>query len=398
MISRSGFDFCLVGVVSSLLVFASSATAQTTARPLITSGIEEDNLVTLRGNTRSEATAANDRGRLNDAARMEHMFLLLKRAPERERALVTMIDQLHDNKSANFHRWLTPEQIGESYGVGVSDLQVIKNWLESHGFTVNQTYPNRMMMDFSGTAGQVRESFHTEIHQLITVNGESHIANMSDPRIPAALASAVSGVVSLNDFKPRKMAKRAMRGSGRDLTGAGCGFLTSLRDASTNCEALMPADLATIYNLNPLFNAGISGKGQTVVVIEDEDAYSLGDWSSFRKVAGLSRAYLSGSISQTHPAPPTGTNNCTDPGDLNDGTDDEVAIDMEWASAAAPNAAIQVAVCADTRTTFGGLIALQNLLNAPGASTTGPAVVSISYGESESQNGATQNAAFQHHL
>jgi len=394
MISRSGFDFCLVGVVSSLLVFASSATAQTTARPLITSGIEEDNLVTLRGNTRSEATAANDRGRLNDAARMEHMFLLLKRAPERERALVTMIDQLHDNKSANFHRWLTPEQIGESYGVGVSDLQVIKNWLESHGFTVNQTYPNRMMMDFSGTAGQVRESFHTEIHQLITVNGESHIANMSDPRIPAALASAVSGVVSLNDFKPRKMAKRAMRGSGRDLTGAGCGFLTSLRDASTNCEALMPADLATIYNLNPLFNAGISGKGQTVVVIEDEDAYSLGDWSSFRKVAGLSRAYLSGSISQTHPAPPTGTNNCTDPGDLNDGTDDEVAIDMEWASAAAPNAAIQVAVCADTRTTFGGLIALQNLLNAPGASTTGPAVVSISYGESESQNGATQNAAY----
>jgi subtilase family serine protease len=37
---------------------------------------------------------------------------------------------------------------------------------------------------------------------------------------------------------------------------------------------------------------------------------------------------------------------------------------------------------------------LENLLNAPGASTTGPAIVSISYGESESQNGATQNAAY----
>src|ERR1035438_4334127 len=94
------------------------------------------------------------------------------------------------------------------------------------------------------------------------------------------------------------------------------------------------------------------------------------------------------------PAPPTGVNNCKDPGDLNDTTDDEVAIDMEWASAGAPNAAIQVAVCDDTSTTFGGLIALQNLLNAPGASTTGPAIVSISYGESESQNGATQNAAY----
>ena len=154
-----------------------------------------------------------------------------------------------------------------------------------------------------------------------------------------------------------------------------------------------PNDLSTIYNLNPVFAAGFTGKGQTVVVIEDEDAYSLGDWSSFRKVAGLARTYPYGTISQTHPAPPTGPNNCTDPGDLNDSTDDEVAIDMEWASAAAPNAAIQVAVCKDSGATFGGLIALENLLNAPGANTTGPAVVSISYGESESQTGATQNAA-----
>ena len=111
------------------------------------------------------------------------------------------------------------------------------------------------------------------------------------------------------------------------------------------------------------------------------------------KWRGCARTYPYGAISQTHPAPPTGPNNCTDPGDLNDTTDDEVAIDMEWASAAAPNAAIQVAVCEDSGPTFGGLIALENLLNAPGANTTGPAIVSISYGESESER-RTQNAAY----
>jgi hypothetical protein len=367
---------------------ASAVYAQIQERSLITARTEENNRVTLRGNTRSEAIAANDRGRLADTTKLEHMFLLLQRAPEREQALVTMIDQLHDPKSPNFHKWLAPEQIGANYGVGDADLRVITGWLESHGFSVNQTYTNRMMIDFSGTTGQVRTAFHTEIHEL-SVNGEKHMANMSDPEIPAALAPAVKGVVSLNDFRPQKMMKHAMKGTGADFTiSPGCGFLTSLRDATPSCEALMPADLATIYNLNPLFTAGISGKGQTVVVIEDEDAYSLGDWSSFRKVAGLARAYPYGTISQTHPG------NCTDPGDLNDTTDDEVAIDMEWASAAAPNAAIQVAVCADTATTFGGLIALENILNAPGASTTGPAIISISYGESESQNGATQNAAY----
>jgi subtilase family serine protease len=115
--------------------------AQTLARPLITSRIDESTLVTLQGNTRPEATVANDRGRVADATRMEHMFLLLQRAPEREEALRTMIDQLHDPKSANFHHWLTPQQIGQSYGVGQADTSVDQRWLESHGFTVNQTYP-----------------------------------------------------------------------------------------------------------------------------------------------------------------------------------------------------------------------------------------------------------------
>ena len=53
-----------------------------------------------------------------------------------------------------------------------------------------------MLIDFSGTAGQVREAFHTEIHNL-DVSGERHIANMSDPQIPAALAPAIVGIVSL---------------------------------------------------------------------------------------------------------------------------------------------------------------------------------------------------------
>jgi subtilase family serine protease len=242
-----------------------------------------------------------------------------------------------------------------------------------------------MYIDFSGNAGQLRQAFHTDMHQL-SVAGVSHIANANDPQIPAALASAVAGIASLNDFKPKQMKQIAHPAY---TFGPNCGFLTGLRDATTNCEAVMPADLATIYNLNPLFAAGITGKGQTVVVIEDEDPYSLSDWNTFRKVSGLARAYPYGTIATTHPAG-TGANNCVDPGDLNDTTDDEIAIDMEWASAAAPNAAIQVAVCDDTRTTFGGLIALQNILNA----SNPPTSISISYGESESQNGATQNAMY----
>ena len=147
----------------------------------------------------------------------------------------------------------------------------------------------------------------------------------------------------------------------------------------------MPADLAKIYNFNPLFTAGISGQGQTIVVIEDTNVYSTADWTKFRSVLGLS-SYTAGSFTQVHP---TGSSTCSNPGTVA-GAESEATLDAEWASAGAPSAHIELASCSDTNVTFGGLIALQNLLN--GASP--PSIVSISYGECEAANGATANAAY----
>jgi subtilase family serine protease len=115
----------------------------------------------------------------------------------------------------------------------------------------------------------------------------------------------------------------------------------------------------------------------------------------FRKTFGLARPYPYGTLTQVSPA---GAITCTNPGfqgvssDPGYGDDPEAIIDVEWASAAAPNAAIILAACTDTTTTFGGLIALQNTLNGPAASL--PSVVSISYGEAEASNGAAANAAY----
>jgi subtilase family serine protease len=344
------------------------------ARVLITEKIDESRLHVLAGNTRSEANAQNDRGPVADDFVMEHMMLQLQRPPEREQAVRQFIDQLHDSTSPNFHRWLTANEFGQTYGPAQEDLDAVTGWLQARGFTVNSVYPSGMLIDFSGAAGQVSEAFHTEIHYL-EVNGRQHIANMSDPRVPAALAPAVAGVVSLHDFMPHSMKKRHA-----DYTFTSSGSVS---------QAVAPADLATIYNLNPLFSGGNTGAGQTVVVIEDSDLYKASDWNTFRTTFGLSR-YTSGSLTTVHPAPPTGRSNCRDPG-VADGDDGEAIADAEWASAAAPGAAIQVASCADTRTTFGGLIALQNLINA---GSRPPAIMSVSYGECEAENGASANATF----
>ncbi len=339
---------------------------------LITAPINETQRVTLAGNTRPEANAANDRGRVADALPLLHMQLLLRRPPAREQALQRYIGALHDRTSPSFHHWLRADEFARQFGLSQHDLDVITGWLRQHGFRVNSVYTSTALIDFSGTAGQVRSAFHCEIHAL-AVGGERHIANMTDPQIPAALAPAIAGIVSLSDFRPRPLYRpRAL------YTVSGAEHL------------VVPADLATIYNLNPLFAQGVSGKKQTIVVIEDTDVYSTADWSTFRSTFGLSD-YSSGSFTQVHPAPASGPNNCSDPDVGPDGVDLEAILDAEWSSAAAPSAAIELASCADSGTTFGGLIALQNLINQSGSP---PAIMSISYGECEAENGASANAAY----
>jgi hypothetical protein len=364
----------LAVLVSFLFLIGPMAQAQSGRPVLITQNVDGGKLVTLAGNTRPEARRQNDRGVVADSYPLEHMMLQLKRSPEQERELEKYIDDIQDESSPNFHRWLTAKEFGERFGLASQDLDTITRWLQSHGLKVNVVYENGLLIDFSGTAGQVRTAFHTEIHQL-NVKGAKHIANMSDPQIPAALAPAVVGVVSLHDFMPHGQYKPRAN--------------YTISSGGNEYEAVVPTDLATIYNLNPLFSAGVSGQGQTIVLIEDTDLYSTTDWNTFRSTFGLS-SYTGGSLTQIHPAPASGPNNCIDPKVNANGDDIEAALDVEYASAAAPSAAIELASCTDT-TTFGGLIALQNVLNGKTAS---PALISMSYGECEAYNGATANAAY----
>ncbi len=369
----------LLAISLSLLVLPFQIPAQNRTR-LITTAIDESKLHRMVGNTRPEATPANDRGRVADNFAVDHMLLQLQRSPAEQQALDQFIDTLHNPQSPSFHRWLTPAEFGRQFGPAPQDVATVTAWLQSHGFTVNPTYANGLVLDFSGNAGQVARAFHTEIHSL-EVNGVRHIANMSDPSIPEALAPAVKGVVSLHDFKPHAMA-RLSKAPRPDYTLTAGGYIY---------EAVTPGDLAVIYNLNPLFAKGQTGAGQTIALIEDADLFTAKDWTTFRSTFGLDQ-YTSGTLTTVHPSGTLGqgfANNCSTPG-VSNGDDGEAALDVEWASAAAPDAAIELVSCASSRVTWGGMIALQNLIN----SANPPPIVSISYGECEAENGFSANSAF----
>ncbi len=356
-------------VVLLIGIFAHAADS---AAPRITTPIDESALVQLTGNTHPLAIPRFDQGPVPDNLPMTHLYVVLRRSQEQETSLEQLIATLHNPGSANYRQWLSADQLGQQFGPAPQDISTIARWLSLHGLQINTIYKAGLTIDVSGTVAQVQDAFHTEIHYY-RVNGELHIANASDPEIPAALAPVVVGVSSLNDFMPKPVSNK-LPGFTFPCTGCPDGFNNTIQYDEG------PGDFATIYNVNPLYGGThpITGRGQTVVVLEPTDIQPA-DVATFRSAFGL-RSY-SGTFAQIHPGP-----GCADPG--KNGDEVEAAIDAEWAGAVAPDADVELASCASTSTNFGGFIAAQNLLDEK----TPPPIMSLSYLGCETALGPSGNA------
>ncbi len=352
------------------------------AAPQITEDIDQSRYTIMRTGVRPEATKGNDLGAVADDFPLEHILLLLRRPVESEGALDAYMAGQTDPTSPHYHQWLTAKQVGQ-YGPAQSDIDTITGWLQSEGFAVNKVHADGMMIDFSGTAGQVKAAFRTEVHHL-NVGEVAHIANMTIPQIPTALAPAIHGLVSLHDFMPRSTLKATLNYV--DLIAESHGTAGNQPDAfcpagDSYCHGQLvgPQDLATIYGLNALFATNISGAGQTIAVFSNQLPPSSKDYIAFRARYGLVGSSL-GFL----------TPDCTVPTTIAPELTLAAISEAEFAGAAAPGAVVEIVSCGDTATTFGGLIAMQNL-----NSMDDPAMLwSFSFTDCEAYDGASGNAAF----
>jgi hypothetical protein len=337
-----------------------------------------ENLTTLRGNTHPLARPEYDQGAAPDSLPTERILLVLKRSPAQETALRKLLDEQQIKSSPNYHMWLTPEQFGEQFGPADADILAATSWLSSQGFQVNRVAAGRTVIEFSGTAGQVRQAFHTEIHKYV-VNGEEHWANASDPQIPAALTPVVAGFASLNNFPKRARMRRLGTFSRSKATGEVRPLTTIPATCATGVTGpcyvfgVGPGDFATIYNITPLWNAGIDGTGQTIAIVSDSNI-NIQDVADFRSMFGL-------------PANnPQIILNGPDPGIVpasKGGDEDEADLDVQWTGAVAKGATIDFVVSEDTETTAGVDLSAVYIIDNNIAS-----VMNSSYGDCEAADGA----------
>jgi pseudomonalisin len=351
-------------LLAGLLMLAASCTIAMGQGPVnrILEPISEAQVVTLEKSVHPLAREEFDRGVVGAEMELGQMVLELEPSTAQQVDLDALVAAQHDPHSPLYRQWLTPAEYGARFGVSAKDMSRITTWLIGRGFTVEEVPASNRLIVFSGTAGQVAETFHTEIHRY-RLDGVEHIANAQRPQIPAALHGVVGGVVSLHDFRRKSEIE----------TRTALGAQSLYTSGSTHY--LFPADWATIYDLNSLYAEGTTGTGSLIAIVGRSNI-DPSDITAFRATAGLAAnnpaVILAGA----------------DPG-LVAGDQDEATLDVEWSGAVAPAATVTLVVGASTETTDGVDLSAQYIVNHALAR-----VVSISYGSCEQEMGIAELAFY----
>jgi uncharacterized protein (TIGR03437 family) len=342
----------------AVLFCAAGARAQVSR---ITQPVNNEIRTVLAGNVHPQATPANDQGRVTPSLAMPYITLTFKHSASQEADLQKLLVEQQTPGSANYHQWLTPEQFGERFGASDADIQTISQWLRGQGMQVISVARGKSWIAVSGTAAQVEAAFQTEIHNY-AVNGEAHYANASEPSVPAALGSVVKSIRGLTDFR---LKPRLARASHLKVNYTNAPF------CDTYCVA--PDDFATIYDVTPLYSAGINGSGQKIAIAGQIEV-NLSDIEQFRSMFHL---------------PANDPQPILVPGSRNPGSNSasgdlaESDLDLEWAGAVARNATVIFVYSTDVMTSVQYAID-QDLAK----------VVSISYGDCELETPASEYSAF----
>jgi pseudomonalisin len=364
-----------------LLACGFSTAAMAQVGDLQRGSVDNNSAVTLNESKVSWASAENDLGALDDTTVLQALSVNLKRSDAQQTAFEKLLHEQQNPASANFHAWLTPQQVGEKFGASANDIQAITDWLQGQGLHVDRIANSRMSISFSGSAANVKATFGTELHRY-QVSGETRIAAVGAPHVPTALVDVIQSVRGLTTVRTRAHHAFTQHQSSVLRPGA-------TRPELSNCQAspcsyfITPADFATIYGVMPVLQQSINGAGQSIAIVGRAQV-SNADIEAFEHITSLPN---SDPILRVPPAgilPPPASTSCTDtnPDDCGKANDQsEATLDVERAIGTAPGATIYLVASTDVNNQDGVFIATEHVIDDTPVFAN---ILSISFGSCES--------------
>jgi subtilase family serine protease len=285
-----------------------------------------------------------------------------------------LAESLYDPKSSNFRHWLSNKEFAAEYAPTEAEAKTVQDFLTANKLSVVTVGPDNLFVSATGTIANVQKAFNVAIHQF-EVGGQTVRGNTSDPRVTGPAGALVGAVYGLDNLQFTHPFLTTTSGGAKGKTPPGAGLgLKSAASASNNADPAFftsncftgtktesftssspfadatytgngytdntegcgytPAQIQTAYNLTALYKEGYDGTGQTIVIIDWCGSPTIkSDANAFSARFGLPALTAANFQIINYPAPST----CAGP-------DAEINLDVEWAHAIAPGAAIDLVV------------------------------------------------------
>jgi subtilase family serine protease len=287
--------------------------------------------------------------------------------------LDALVKQQHTRGSAKFHQWISQGDFNTAFGPTSQEAKAVQNFLTAHKLSVLAVAENNLYVKVQGTVGDVQKAFHVQIDGY-TLGGATYRSNTGDPSVTDSAGGLIAAVTGLDNFGFQPMVTQAIDPDGvpfpvaplasnpaglffesqcfrgvQTVTFTGGGNTASYTGNRFGADitsstlghlppcGYQPSEVQMAYNMMPLYNAGLTGEGQTIVITDAYGSSTLQlDAEVFSQLYGLPD--LTPDNFQVMRAPGV-TNN---PHGVQRNWQIETTLDVEWAHAIAPGAKIVV--------------------------------------------------------
>lgn len=242
---------CLFAAALSNLVLANVASAASTSNAL----------ASLQGSFVSVPAGAHFSGVHASSAQMTVSLVL---QPNNAAQLNSLLKELYDPSSSQFHNWLAKGEFNQLFAPSATQVAQVTTFLQAAGLKVVAS-STPFLVQATGTTAQVEAAFHTTISDYKAATGQAFFQNASSVQVPASLSAIVTAVSGLSNtvrLKPHYITTQA--------AAQKAGTATPKYGAAPGGNGLTPSQISSIYDAGSVYSKGLSGKGKgaTLAVFE----------------------------------------------------------------------------------------------------------------------------------
>lgn len=204
---------------------------------------------------------------VSHASTSKMLSMTISLAPAHRAAFQAFANAVSDPRSPDYHRFLTPAQIGDRFGASTATVNATVAYLKSKGMQITMIADSHLAILFRGRVDQAESAFSTKINNYKVASRKTKgplqfFSYATPPKAPATFSSSVVTIQGLDNANP----------------------------PVARTSALRPQDGRAVYNATPLYgNSAIGGhKGEGINIgISNFDGYRISNAAVLGTTFGL---------------------------------------------------------------------------------------------------------------